>query len=284
VPRPPAGELVHNFGGQGPVLHLAHANGFPPGTYRQLAAALSDGYQVVGVPARPLWPGSDPADTPDWHPLAADLVQVLDELGLAGIVGVGHSLGGVLTLWSGLTRPDLFRAAILIEPVILPPAWLWFLDLMRRLRQQAQQPLVQSALHRRRAWPNHQSCFAHFREKAFFARWSDEALWDYVKSGTSSGEDGSVLLRYPPEWEAHIFATAPTDAWRGVEQLRIPVLLLRGAHSKTFRPSAQARLSRLLPQARTATIPDSGHLVPMERPRETARLIHGFLAAQRGPA
>jgi pimeloyl-ACP methyl ester carboxylesterase len=193
-------------------------------------------------------------------------------------VGVGHSLGGVLTLWAALARPSLFRAVVLVEPVILPPAWLWYLRLLRFLGLAARQPLVQSALHRRRVWPSRQDCFAHLREKSVFARWSNDALWDYVKSGTCPREDGSVELCYPPEWEAHIFATAPVDVWRDPHRLRVPALILRGEHSQTFMPAAQARLARRLPQSKSISIPDAGHLVPMERPADTARLIREYLA------
>ena len=34
-------DLLHDFGGQGPLIHLAHANGFPPGTYTPFAQALA---------------------------------------------------------------------------------------------------------------------------------------------------------------------------------------------------------------------------------------------------
>ena len=118
-------DLLRDFGGEGPHLHLAHANGFPPGTYEPLAEALTDLYHVFGMPARPLWPSSQPENAPDWHPLADDLIAGLDHLGMQGIVGVGHSLGGVLTMWASIARPDLFRAVVLIDPVILPPPVLW---------------------------------------------------------------------------------------------------------------------------------------------------------------
>lgn len=39
------------------MVHLAHANGFLPGTYRPLAETLADRYYVIGLPSRPLWPG-----------------------------------------------------------------------------------------------------------------------------------------------------------------------------------------------------------------------------------
>ena len=40
-------ELLHEFGGKGPTLHLAHANGFPPGTYYY---NLSYGERFLWIP------------------------------------------------------------------------------------------------------------------------------------------------------------------------------------------------------------------------------------------
>jgi pimeloyl-ACP methyl ester carboxylesterase len=269
---------AHDFGGRGPLLHLAHANGFPPGTYRLLAGALAAEHHVVALPARPLWPGSRPEEIDSWRPLADDLVRGLEALDAPGLIGAGHSLGGVLTLWAAIARPDLFRAVILIDPVILPPHWLWGLRLLRLLGLGQRQPLVRGALHRRRTWPDRRACFRHYRGKALFDRWSDAALWDYVNSGTSPLPGGGVTLRYPPEWEARIFATPPTGIWRDVPRLDRPALILRGEHSQTFRPEALARLGRLLPGARLGTVAGAGHLLPMEQPAAIAAAIHDFLA------
>jgi pimeloyl-ACP methyl ester carboxylesterase len=272
-------EPLHDFGGDGPVIHLAHANGFPPGTYRRLAESLTPHYHVIALAARPLWPDSRPESAPTWRPLADDLSAGLDRLGLRAIVGVGHSLGGVLTLWAAILRPDLFRAVVLIDPVILPPTWLAALRLLRGLGLGQRQPLVQSALHRRRTWPSRQACFERYRSRPQFARWPDAALWDYVESATREAEDGQVELIYPANWEAHIFATTPTDIWRDVPHLRTSALVLRGEHSDIFLPAAQARLARRLPRARFITIPGAGHLLPMERPIEIGAAIHNWLTA-----
>ncbi len=272
-----AHDLLHDFGGDGPAVHLAHANGFPPGTYRALAQALADAYHVVALPSRPLWSGSRPESAPTWRPLADDLVTGLEALGLRSVVGVGHSLGGVLTLWAAINRPDLFRAVVLVDPVLLPPTWLWGLRLLRFLGLGHRQPLVQGALHRRRTWPHRQACFDHYRAKSLFARWPDDVLWDYVEVGTRPRPDGSVELAYPPKWEAHIFATTPTGIWRDVPALEVPALVVRGAESETFMPSAQARLARLLPRARFMSIDGAGHLVPMERPAATGAAILDFM-------
>jgi pimeloyl-ACP methyl ester carboxylesterase len=268
---------LQDLGGHGPLLHLSHANGFPPGSYRLLARSLAGACHVVAFPARPLWPATDPRAISTWRPLARDLVRSLEGLSRPGIVGLGHSLGGVLTLWAAIDRPDLFAALVLVDPVILPPLWLWMLRLLRLLGLHHRQPLVQGALRRRRTWPHRQACFDHYRAKGLFARWSDAALWDYVQAGTRPVAAGGVELSYPPEWEARIYATTPTGIWRDVPRLRLPTLVLRGQHSGTFVPRARDRLARLLPAAHVATIPGAGHLLPMERPAATAAAIARFL-------
>jgi pimeloyl-ACP methyl ester carboxylesterase len=277
VQRPSSRDLLYDFGGQGPVLHLAHANGFPPATYRPLAETLSDHFRVIALPARPLWPGSRPESAPDWHTLADDLIAGLDELGLRGIVGVGHSLGGVYTMFAAIRRPKLFRAVVLIDPVILPPAYLWVLRLMRRLGLGQRQPLVRGALRRRRSWPSREVCYERFRGKSLFANWPDASLHAYVQGGTRPRVDGQVELVYPVEWEAHIFSTPPVDVWRYVPKLRTRTLVIRGEHTNTFRPESQRRMAQKLPDARFHVVRGAGHLVPMELPVATGSAIREFL-------
>ncbi|MBN1139093.1 MAG: alpha/beta hydrolase [Anaerolineae bacterium] len=272
-----------DLGGHGPFLHLAHANGFPPGAYEPLADALRTDYHLIGLAARPLWPDSQPESTSTWQPMAGDLIEALDGLAhssaILPIFGVGHSLGGVLTLWAAIRRPDLFRAVVLIDPVILPPSRLCALRLMRLVGLHRRLPVVQAALHRRRTWPSRQACIEHLASKPFFAGWPAGSLDAYVNSGTRQQPDGQVELIYPPKWEAHIFATVPTDIWRYVPQLRTPVLVIRGERSPTFPAESMARLAHLLPLAQTLTIPGSGHMVPLERPAETAKAIRHFARA-----
>jgi pimeloyl-ACP methyl ester carboxylesterase len=301
-------ELVHDFGGDGPIIHLAHANGFPPASYgpfaqtliespllyqaepstpaaldsvcdaKALGEAAQQTYHVIGLPARPLWPRSQPESAPTWHTFADDLIAGLDELGAKHIIGLGHSMGGAYTLLAAVQRPDLFRALVLIDPVIMPPRILAVLWLMRRLGLSRRQPLVQGALRRRRTWPDRQACYNHYRSKRLFADWPETSLRAYVEAGMRLDQDGQVTLVYPPEWEAHIFATAPTDIWRYVPKLAIPLLVIRGERSDTFRLRAQRRMARLLPGARFVQIPGAGHLVPMERPAVTAAAVLDFLA------
>jgi pimeloyl-ACP methyl ester carboxylesterase len=86
-----------DWGGDGPPLHLAHANGFPAASYRSLIGLLTPVFHVVSLEARPLWSSDDPATLASWDPMAAELRAGLRRRGLRGLLGVGHSLGGTLS-------------------------------------------------------------------------------------------------------------------------------------------------------------------------------------------
>ena len=113
---------LEDWGGSGPVLHLAHANGFPPGTYRKLIELLKPRYRVVTLHGRSLVPGSDPRRMRSWDDMADELAHALRSRGLSGVVGVGHSMGGVSTLLASAQEPGLFRAVVALDPVLVTGA------------------------------------------------------------------------------------------------------------------------------------------------------------------
>jgi pimeloyl-ACP methyl ester carboxylesterase len=102
---------LDDWGGTGPVLHLAHANGFPPGSYRKLIEFLKPRYHVFTLRSRCLVPGTSPLGMRTWDEMADELAHALRAQGLEGVVGVGHSMGGVATLLAAVKDPGLFRAA-----------------------------------------------------------------------------------------------------------------------------------------------------------------------------
>ena len=61
------------FGDVGPSLHIAHANAYTAGSYRQLGQQLATQYRVLAMQQRPTWPHSDPAKLERWVDLVPDL-------------------------------------------------------------------------------------------------------------------------------------------------------------------------------------------------------------------
>ena len=272
----------HDFGGSGPLLHFAHANAYPPGCYRQFLEPLTSQYHVLAAELRPLWPGSDPAELTRWELIADDLINFFDQQNLRGVLGVGHSLGGVATMLAAVKRPELFRALVLIEPVLLPPAMLEAAK-EATLEQRMQFPLVQSAVRRRDQWASVEDVFARYRPKSVFAGLSDEVLWDFVRAGTRPCDPADpsqgVTLAYPKLWEAQIYATLP-QVWEPLPQVTQPLLGIRAAQSNTLFPEAWQLWQKKLPYATYIELPDTSHLLPLEKPQELADLILSHFATR----
>jgi pimeloyl-ACP methyl ester carboxylesterase len=265
-----------DWGGDGPALHLAHANGFPAGSYRRLIALLTPAFHVVSLEARPLWSNGDPETLHDWRPMAEDLCAGLRRRGLRGVLGVGHSLGGTLSALAAAADPELFSALVLIDPVVFTRPRSWFWSAMQRLGQASRFPLVRRARERRVHWPDRDALRAAYRSRPTFRSWTSEAFEDYLDAGFVDAPGGGVRLRYPREWEARIFEVCPADVWRELARIPVPVLFVRGEASDTFLRTASRRGVRQLADARSIEIPASSHFLPFERPAEVAREIVRF--------
>lgn len=275
-----------------PWLHVAHANGYPPRCYLALAEALSDRCRVVGLRTRPMTAGiAAAAALSTWHPLADDLIAALEVLGAAEqtgpIIGVGHSLGGVVTLYAAVARPDLFASVVLIDPVFLMPSDAAAADDEGDDGASPRAALVRGAVGRRSTWDSVEEAFEHFRTKPVFARFDDDALRAYVRGSTmgtgrqrsamSGASDTSCTLAIPREWEAQIYRTPPTDVWDILPRLTVPTLAIRGALSDTLSPAAWQRWQALQPAARFVELPDVGHLLPFEAPGAVADAVRSFV-------
>jgi pimeloyl-ACP methyl ester carboxylesterase len=266
-----------NPGSEKPLLHLAHANGFPPPTYHQALTPLLPHFRVVALAPRPLWGDTPPEWLKHWSQMADDLVQGLEAMGAKGIVGMGHSLGGVLTLYAAVKRPDLFSKVILIDPTLLAPKLLFQIKVMKFFGLEARSWLVKGALRRKREWGNFTEAYQYFRGRQLFKNWSDEVVKSYTESMTGPRPGGGVQLIYPPEWEARIYQTIPADVWKFAKVLQPPTLVIRGETSNTFTADSEKAFRKVRPHTEFVMVPGAGHLVPQEKPEEVGKLILEFL-------
>lgn len=264
-----------DFGGNGPTIHLAHANGFPAGSYRVLTNELTSEFHVIGMQARPLWPNSDHRTFRSWYDAADDLIQFLDSQGWKNIIGMGHSFGAICTVIAANKRPDLFSKLVLIEPVVLPNFVYQLTRYTPKGLLKKINPVAKKALQRKDRWKSRQAAFDQFRAKKVFSLMSDEALWDYVNSVMTDDEQG-IRLNYHKRWEAQIFMTVP-DPWQELARLKHPFIAFRGETSDTIQPKVWDRWKKINSTGKLVEIPQSGHMVPMERPSFLAEQIIRFL-------
>lgn len=268
------------LGNSGLPLHFLHANGYPPECYRPLVASLSEHYRVVCMRQRPLWADSRPEEIADWDPLTEDFLRFLDEQKTGPSITVGHSVGGIVALRAALRQPERFRALVLIDPVLFPPAIIRFWQLIRTLGLGYQvHPLVRASRHRLTHFDDLERLFKGYRRKSVFKYMGDRALRFYVE-GIACPEAQGYRLCYSVDWEMRIYITSvwhDMDIWRALPSLKTPLLVIRGAETDTFWASTGRRVLQNVPAARVVSIPHATHLVPLERPEQVSQAVREFL-------
>jgi pimeloyl-ACP methyl ester carboxylesterase len=273
--------LIPSFalGSDGPPLHFLHANGYPPACYTPLLQLLKSEYCVFGMLLRPLWPGSNPDDIKDWNPFSNDLLRLLSSHESDSVIGVGHSIGAIVTLRAALRDPSKFRALVLIDPVLFPPRRLISWNFIRAIGLGYRlHPMIAASQKRRRTFDDLHKVFRGYRNRKIFRYMSDENLRIYIE-GITQPKDGGYELVFSPEWETRIYFTGlrDFDIWRNLPRLKVPVLFIRGAETDTFWEEAAKLVKRKQPRAKLETLKKSTHLLPLELPQEVFDIIHSFL-------
>jgi pimeloyl-ACP methyl ester carboxylesterase len=275
-----------DLGGNGQPLHFLHANGYPPDCYKPLFELLKTEYHVFGMLLRPLWGDANPEDIKDWIPFSDDLrlFLALSPLRAASqpdpVIGVGHSIGAIVTLRAALRDPSLFKALVLIEPVLFMPRRLISWNIIRALGiGDRVHPLIAGAKKRRRTFDDLETVFRGYRSRNIFRYMSDENLRTYIEGITKPSTNGGYELTFSTEWEAQIYRTGlrDFDIWRDLPRLAVPTLFLRGAESDTFLEGAARLVQQKQPLAKVEALEESTHLLPLERPKEVFDRMQSFL-------
>jgi pimeloyl-ACP methyl ester carboxylesterase len=250
--------------GTGPPLVLLH--GWPQHwwAWRRVLPELAAGRRVLCPDLRGLgWSDAPPGAyaKEDW---AADLLALLDVLGLERVDLVGHDWGGLVALLAALRAPERMRsvtAMSIVHPwlraprpsphLLVPLAYQGPLAtplVGERLLRHA--PEVVRALIRR---GSHRS-----------ARWTTEELDAYARvlQEPARARASSALYRTFLLREAAALATGRYAARR----LRVPALMLTGAADAVVGPPVLEGFEEHADVARTAVVERAGHFLPEERP------------------
>ncbi len=274
-----------DLGGTGQPLHFLHANGYPPDCYKPLFELLKTEYHVFGMLLRPLWDEAKPDQIDDWHAFSEDLRVFLNSSPLSStsngepvpVIGVGHSIGAIVSLRAALRYPKKFRALVLLDPVLFVPRRLveWK---VQRAKDPLSNPWIQGAQKRRRVFSDLESVYTSYREREVFRYLSDENLRIYIEGITRKTENGYELV-YSPEWEERIYFTSlqDFDIWNNLQYLRVPTLFIRGEETDTFLENAAELVKFKQPKARVEVLEKATHLLPLEQPKEVFEIMQSFL-------
>ena len=185
---------------------------------------------------------------------------------------------------AAIQRPEYFRLLVLIEPVLFTRVrgtlnrLIAPLKILRRLH-----PLIKGTLKRKRSFSDRETMFENYRKKKIFQRLSDQVLEDYVGGLTLDKTDGSVGLKYSPDWEARIYETgglADWYVWKNLSRISCPVLVIRGEQTDTLQPITFQNMVKKMVNGKGLTVPGAGHLLPLEKPHQTAEIILDYLKTE----
>lgn len=268
LPSPDGAALaVHDLGGDGPALVMAHATGFCAATLAPLARRLAGRFHCWAFDAR----GHGASAAPEsadwaWATFASDVLAVVDGLGLERAHGLGHSGGGAALLDAEARRPGTFASLWCFEPIVWP-------EITPELVE-SRRPLVEGTLRRRRRFASRAEAYDNFAAKPPLASLHPEALAAYVECGfvADEGDDGGgVRLACPPEVESAVYRQGLThDGFTRLGQVACPVTVARGGRSVAVEAEVTAAQVAALPAGRMEVFADLGHFGPMEDPDAVA--------------
>ncbi|MHB8577177.1 MAG: alpha/beta fold hydrolase, partial [Dehalococcoidia bacterium] len=267
-----------DWGGDRPPLLFLHPTGFHAHVWEPYAEHLAARFRCLALDTR----GHGDSDKPGvygWTDFADDLEAALDHLGLASVVGIGHSAGATSIAVVAARRPDLFARVVLLDPIL-------FLG-EPTPSNRTDNALFAAARRRRMRFASREAMLENYAAKPPFAAWDRRLLELYVNHGVRDLPDGDVdgvdrvELKCSGEDEAEMYrwGPRPLPSEEFLPRVACPALLISGEFSNALPPSRAAQAAALMPNCQALTLPTS-HFVPFERPAETMAAIDRFLGGR----
>jgi pimeloyl-ACP methyl ester carboxylesterase len=265
----------------GPRLVLSHGNGFAIDGYYPFWRLFLREFDVILYDERNH--GCNPPHQASGHTqaqMAQDMETVLhavaQRFGERRTAGVFHSLSSTVSLQHFMRYGMRFDALVLIDPPLAPPEG-------HPLHQLARNDEL--ALHawarRRRSRFGHPSELAeHFKRAQSLRRWLPGAAELMARSVTKPSPEGGCELVCPPAFEADIYLqNSNAPSWQALPRIAPEILVVSSDYD---RPDADAPGKVCAAIARefgikVVPIPDTGHLLQIERPLEAAQAVRDYL-------
>lgn len=271
----------HSLPSGKPVLHFLHGNGYCGRTYEPMLARLAPYFDLFLSDIQGHGDSDHGGRFHGWNRSAELCLEAWRAqgkvFGKVPLHAVGHSFGGVISTLMMARAPSLFARAVLLDPVLFPPAMIGLMALSDVVGLYARNTLADRARKRRQRWDDRASAFDALRERGMFKGWQEEALWAYVKHALRPAADGGVELKCKPAREAEIFSSYPRRLWSSLEKIRTPTRVLRGADTYPFAAKGIARWCAHNPNV-SQQVMKGGHCFMQEDPAGSAQAIRDFLA------
>jgi pimeloyl-ACP methyl ester carboxylesterase len=250
-------------------IQFAHANGFPARTYTKLFRLLENDFEINFIEKHghnPQFPVTD-----NWKFLARELQNEIENRYKGEpIIGIGHSLGGILHYLVACENPDLYSQIILLDAPIISRLSSFALRLAKKTNLIERFSPSRITRFRRNLWKTREEAFQHFKAKEKFAAFDEAVLRDYIDHGLIENNRGFELF-FEPSIEAKIYDNVPHTLPQISRSIDLPITYIGGTDSREGKLAGVSSMKRIK-NLRFETITGS-HLFPFENPEATANLI-----------
>jgi pimeloyl-ACP methyl ester carboxylesterase len=247
--------------GQRDTLVLIHGNTASAWWWEPVAMALGAEFRLLAIDLRGHGE-SDWVRPPAYHPAdyARDVAAMLDASGAPAPVVVGHSMGGLCALAFADLFPKRARSLVIVDSALTSSG-----ARDRFLRRLRGLPVV--------TYPDLATARARFRLMPNEGEIAPSLLDSIAEKSLASTEDRRWTLKFDRE---SFFGGDGLDPMASVARLKIPALLIRGAHSRIMTSEATVHAVESNPMAEARTIADAHHHVLLEKPKALAGEIAAF--------
>jgi esterase len=251
---------VTEHGGAAPPLLVLHGVFGSARNWSSVAQRLAGRHHVLALDARNH--GASPwAATMPYAEMVEDVAALRRARALGCVTLLGHSMGGKTAMLDALEHPGEVERLVVVDvaPAAYPPALAAYARALREVDLTGVTRRSEVDVHLAGAIPDP-------GDRAFLLQNlvldDDGARWRL---------NLPVIERFMPEISGFP-EIAVGRAYAG------PALFIGGAASSYIRPEHRPTIERLFPDARIVHIPDAGHWVHAERPRQFLEAVTPFLA------
>jgi pimeloyl-ACP methyl ester carboxylesterase len=269
--------MIHEWGGHGDPVLLAHPTGFHGRAWAPIAAKLvRAGRRVWSFDFRGHGDSDpSPGSTYGWEEFAEDALAVTHHLDLGGhprLIAAGHSKGGAALLWGVVREPGIYPRIWTYEPIIVPSD--------APVLANTDNPLSAGARKRRDQWPSRDEALESYGSRPPLNALAPAALAAYVEYGLRDRPDGTVELKCRPEDEATMYMQgASLGLYPHLAEVGCPVVVGAGETSQSITPAMAEQLAAKIPDATAEVWEGRGHFGPLEDPDHAAEsMLHFALA------
>lgn len=262
-----------------PHLHFGHATGFNANTYRRLLEPLMAHANIWAWDMR----GHGKSITQDlevssWKSYYQDMDALLAHIG-APVILAGHSVGAVCAAAGAVQRPEQVKSLVLIDPVFIMDKEVWWMRLGALLGMTDRHFLAQSAAKRRSNFPSREMALKAYRGRGVFKTFPLLWIEDYLEAGLIETDEGFTLA-CKREFESSSYAQTERWARRLLRRIKSPLQVIAAENGSTMSKGSERIFKRTLPNAAFERLPETSHMLVMERPEMIQqRLIDAIKAA-----